>query len=123
MTASTKSSYFKVNLSLLAIFILAFLFFYFQEAPARCFYEKHYNYVCSTCGLTRDFKSILQFKFDGLINPRSPYYFGALLSVGFSRIIVLLLLKLTASLRRIILMDIVLLLMLMVFLFYVQFGK
>lgn len=115
-------SYLIVNISLLAIFLLAFLYFFFNKEPMRCYYEEHYNYLCSTCGITRDFKSILKFRFEELINAKSLYYFGTFLFIFSSRVIVTLLLWKNFSLKKIVRADIFALLVLTLFIFVIQFD-
>lgn len=115
-------SYLIVNISLLAIFLLAFMYFFFNKEPMRCYYEEHYNYLCSTCGITRDFKSILKLNISGLVNPKSPFYFGAFSLIFLSRVGIVLLLRKEKSLKTIVRFDILLAASLIVFILIVQLG-
>ena len=70
---------------MIIVFIIAFILFY--NFHFSCYYKEKYNVICSTCGITRDFKSLLAFEDENLINPLSKKYFTFLLSFFLMRFI------------------------------------
>jgi len=82
---SKSKTYLIINISLIIIFLIALLCFYHFEVS--CFYKEKYNVICKTCGITRDFKKLLAFEDENLINPLSKVYFTFFFSFFLMRFI------------------------------------
>ncbi|MCG8238371.1 DUF2752 domain-containing protein [Tenacibaculum finnmarkense genomovar ulcerans] len=100
---STQNDYLIINTAISLIFIIGFLYLILSENTINCYYKDIYKIDCPSCGLTRDFKTILNFKWD-FINPISPYYFFSLSTFFISRIF-LSILTFKFNLKKIILFD------------------
>lgn len=100
---STQNDYLIINTAISLIFIIGFLYLILSENTISCYYKDIYKIDCPSCGLTRDFKTILNFKWD-FINPISPYYFFSLSTFFISRIF-LSILTFKFNLKKIILFD------------------
>lgn len=46
--------------------MLGLIYVITSENTLTCYYKENFNILCKTCGITRDFKSIIQFKFNKL---------------------------------------------------------
>ncbi|MBW3518447.1 DUF2752 domain-containing protein [Flavobacterium sp. NKUCC04_CG] len=87
LNSSSIQSYRIINYTLLVLFMAGLLWLLFSPVTPSCYYQKNYGINCPTCGLTRDFKSILKGDFSGLIAANSFYYFSAFSLVFLSRIV------------------------------------
>lgn len=102
---SDKTSYLIVNFILGLTFLLGFFYLIFSESNLVCYYKDNYNILCSTCGLTRDFKSILKFEFESLINSRSLYFFLFFSIFFLTRIISTLYILKNINLKKVFIYD------------------
>ena len=106
------SSYFIINSTVFVFFILGL--FWLQliktdtvEAP-KCQYKAITGKDCPTCGITRDFVEISDFKTtEKTINPKSIYYFYFFVYLAVSRFIVVTLNFLKKITNTIIIIDII----------------
>lgn len=96
-----------VNIILVIIFIIGLIYVIFSNESLNCYYKENFDILCKTCGITRDFKSILKLDFSNLINPISINYFIAILLIFSSRIVSLILLYKNLELRRIVTFEII----------------
>ena len=78
----------------------------FANESLTCYYRENFNILCKTCGITRDFKSILKLDFSNLINPISINFFVAIFFIFISRLISLFMLFKNERLRKILTFDI-----------------
>ena len=100
-----RQNYNIVNITLFIVFLIGLIYVVFSSETVVCYYVKNFNQECTSCGLTRDFKSIIKLDFNCLINPHSFYYFSALAIIFFSRIGVFFGLKSNASVKKIFYID------------------
>ncbi|QCE43153.1 DUF2752 domain-containing protein [Psychroserpens sp. NJDZ02] len=103
-----RRAYIITNISLILIFLLGLVYLLFSEHNLICYYKQNFNVLCNTCGLTRDFKSILRLDFDNLINKFSLYFFLFLMVFSFSRILTTLLLFKKINVKKVLIIDCVL---------------
>ncbi len=96
-----------VNIILVIIFIIGLTYVIFSNESLNCYYKANFDILCKTCGITRDFKSILKLDFNNLINPISIDYFIAIFLIFSSRIISLILLYKSVKLRKIVTFEII----------------
>lgn len=82
-----------------------------NDYTLRCYYIENYNQNCPSCGLTRDFKSMLNGNF-GYATTFSKNYFLTFISFFFSRFIVTLLLFKINKIQLLIFLDIIIMLFL-----------
>lgn len=76
-----------VNYILLAVFVVGLLFVLFSPINISCYYTQTYGISCPTCGLTRDFKAILNGNTTDLISSSSLFFFSAFSCLFISRIL------------------------------------
>ncbi|WP_430614416.1 hypothetical protein [Flavobacterium sp. JP2137] len=95
MTTLSKTAVFQyqtVNYTLLLILLIGAVFALYSPLTPSCYYSD-LGITCPSCGLTRDFKSILQGAKAPFINPASPYYFAAFSCLILSRVTAIIRLK------------------------------
>ena len=111
------SSYKIINL--IFIGVLAGIFIYagilYTPGLVNCVVKKQTGIDCISCGLTRDFNSILNLKFENLINPFSPQILSFFLIQFLARLI---LFSASITKRKIIIGDILISISLFLILFH-----
>lgn len=103
-----SNDYLIITIALILLFILGLIYVVTSENTLTCYYKENFNISCKTCGITRDFKSIIQLKFNELINPLSTIYFGMLNLFFMTRLIIIILISRKINIKKIIYFDIVL---------------
>ncbi len=96
-----------VNIILIVLFLIGFVYVAIVEESMTCYYKSVHGTVCNTCGMTRDFKSMIKFDFSYLINPHSTFFFLLFSLFFFTRIGVLISLLKLESPKKVLLFDIV----------------
>lgn len=114
---NSRRDYITVNLILTFLFIVFFLFVIILDNPISCYYKKNFTYLCKTCGLTRDFKSILSLNFSNLINPISLNFFLALSMLFISRFLSIIITLNKKKVYNVIIIDFVVIIICMYLMF------
>ncbi len=96
------------NLLFILFFAVALLYIFISKDTLTCYYKTNYGLECPTCGFTRDFKSILNFRTAHLINTQSLVYFKVLSTFFISRIAVSLFLVFKFRYKAILITDLIL---------------
>ena len=96
-----------VNIVLVIIFTIGLAYVVFSNESLNCYYKENFDILCKTCGITRDFKSILKLDFSNLINPISINFFIAISLIFSSRIVSLIMLYKNVKIRKIVTFDII----------------
>ena len=96
-----------VNITILLIFLIGLAYVVFTNESLNCYYKENFNVLCKTCGITRDFKSILRLDFSNLINPISINFFVAFFLIFTSRFISLFMLFKNVTIRKVLTFDII----------------
>ncbi len=107
MELKNMSSYLIVNVIILSLFFIAYFYVFFSKKQIPCYIKNKYNIECKTCGLTRDFKSILSFNSKKMINPLSKVYFKSFSIFFISRVLIVVMLSISKNTKKIIIFDIV----------------
>lgn len=102
-----NSDYKIVNIILVIIFIIGLTYIVFSNESMSCYYKDNFNISCKTCGITRDFKSILKLDFSYLINSISINLFISIVIFFISRFVTLIMLSKDIKLRYIVTFDII----------------
>ncbi len=89
----SRQSYRLINYTLLVLFVVGLLWLLYGPVTPSCYYQDTYGMSCPTCGLTRDFKSILSGDFSNLISKSSLYFFVAFSLIFLTRILANMLLN------------------------------
>ncbi len=107
--ALNRRNHLLFNLLLILFFTTALLYILIWKDTLTCYYISNYGLECPTCGFTRDFKAILNFKTTHLLNPRSLVYFRVLSTFFISRIAITLFLMFKLRYKYILIADLILL--------------
>lgn len=78
-------AYIIVNTTLILLFLLGLVYLFFFDINIQCYYKTKFGLSCKTCGLTRDFKSIIFLNFSDIINQNSWLYFLLFTYIFISR--------------------------------------
>ena len=96
------------NVILILLFLIGFIYIISFDNTPKCYFKENFDVFCRTCGLTRDFKSIIvKLNFSNLINPFSIYFFVSLTGFFISRFISLVLLSNNIKLTKIVIFDVI----------------
>ena len=107
--ALNRRNHLLFNLLFFLFFTTALLYILISKDTLACYYKTNFGSECPTCGFTRDFKAILNFKTTHLLNPQSLVYFRILSTFFISRIAITLFLMFKLRYKFILIADLILL--------------